>query len=535
MPTLDWIGKKAVLNHHREVPFHLLKTDAKLSVGDTDSGNLLVQGDNLLALKALLPYYAGKVKCIYIDPPYNTGNEDWVYNDAVNSPEMKNWLGKAVGAESEDLSRHDKWLCMMYPRLSLLRDFLTEDGVIFVSIDDNEEGSLRLLLDEIFGPQCFVAKLIWKSRQYLDSRSVNGISTDHEYIIVYEKTGGGIRFRGRERDVSKYSNPDNDPRGDWMSRSILGLATKEQRPNLHYDLIDPNTGISYPCAKNTGWRNSKETIAQKIKEGRILFPKKPSGRPREKVFLSELQGDFTGFASVIDNIYTAEGSHEIRDILGSQVFTFPKPTTLILELIRQVTKDQDIILDSFAGSGTTGHAVLDLNKQDGSARKFILAEMDEKICQNVTMNRLRKVIEGYAIDKNGKKMSIDGLGGGFRFCNLDEPLFDEFGNIRTTVTFGDLASHVYFSETGSPLPKAASAKSTLLGVAGERAVYLLYNGILGDKKPEGGNVLTGEVLRSLTPHSGPKVIYGEACRLGETRLRAEQITFKQTPYEIKVN
>ena len=185
MPTLDWIGKKAVFDHHRQVPYRLLKCDASLSAGDPDSGNLLIQGDNLLALKALLPYYAGKVKCIYIDPPYNTGNEKWVYNDAVNSPEMQRWLGKVVGAEAEDLSRHDKWLCMMYPRLSLLKDFLTEDGVIFVSIDDNEVHNLCAIMDEIFGLRCRLAILVWKSRHFTDTRPLNGISSDHEYIVVY--------------------------------------------------------------------------------------------------------------------------------------------------------------------------------------------------------------------------------------------------------------------------------------------------------------------------------------------------------------
>ena len=190
MPTLDWIGKKAVLNHHREVPYRLLRCESGLSAGDTDSGNLLVQGDNLLALKALLPYYAGKVKCIYIDPPYNTGNEKWVYNDAVNSPEMRDWLGKVVGAEAEDLSRHDKWLCMMYPRLSLLRNFLTEDGAIFVSIDDTEAHNLKSLMNEIFGPRSWVCTLIWKRRQTPDSRNLNGVSADHEYVLCYCRATG---------------------------------------------------------------------------------------------------------------------------------------------------------------------------------------------------------------------------------------------------------------------------------------------------------------------------------------------------------
>jgi adenine-specific DNA-methyltransferase len=223
MPTLNWIGKDAVINHHKEVPFRLLKCRADLSVGDPDSGNLLVQGDNLEALKALLPYYAGQVKCIYIDPPYNTGNEGWVYNDNVNSPEIKDWLNKAVGGEAEDLSRHDKWLCMMYPRLSLLQQFLSDDGVIFVSIDDTEVNNLRLMMDEIFSSSKWVCTLVWKRRQTPDSRNLNGVSADHEYVICYAKTSN-IRFKGQTKDLSKYTNPDNDPNGPWMSDNLTGLA-----------------------------------------------------------------------------------------------------------------------------------------------------------------------------------------------------------------------------------------------------------------------------------------------------------------------
>jgi len=223
MPTLDWIGKKAVVNHHREVPYRLIHCDGELSAGDPDAGNLLVQGDNLEALKALLPYYAGKVKCIYIDPPYNTGNEGWVYNDNVNSPEMKRWLESTVGKEGEDLTRHDKWLCMMYPRLMLLKRFLCDDGAIFVSIDDNEVANLRLMMDEIFGASRFVACLIWKRRETADNRNVDGVSPDHEYLLCYSGSGS-LRFRGREKDLTKYSNPDKDKRGPWMRDNLTGLA-----------------------------------------------------------------------------------------------------------------------------------------------------------------------------------------------------------------------------------------------------------------------------------------------------------------------
>jgi site-specific DNA-methyltransferase (adenine-specific)/adenine-specific DNA-methyltransferase len=533
MPTLNWIGKEAVVNHHHQVPFHLLKDVPELAAGDPGSGNLIVLGDNLVALKALLPYYAGQVKCIYIDPPYNTGNEGWIYNDNVNSPLIREWLGKAVGREAEDLSRHDKWLCMMYPRLSVLRQFLRRDGAIIVSIDDNESSHLRLVMDEIYGESCFVAELIWKSRQHLDSRSKTGVSLDHEYVLVYARIPGGATFRGKARDTTKYKNPDSDARGPWMSRSILGLATAEQRPNLHYELTDPKTGRKYPCAKSTGWRYSKETMAKLIAEGRILFPKKEGGRPREKLFEANLQTAFTGFPSIIDGVFTDEGTLAIRDILGGQVFSFPKSPGLVQGLVQQVaTNPGDLILDSFAGSGTTGHAVLNLNKADGGNRRFILVEIEANIARDITAERVKRVARGYT---NAKGETIEGLGGGFRFCELGEPLFDEHGQIKPSVRFADLARHVYFSETGEPLPRERVLKSPLIGDCRGVGIYLLFNGILGDKSANGGNILTRSVLAQLPKFDGQKVIYCAGCLLGKDRLQTERITIRQTPYEIKVS
>lgn len=535
MPTLNWIGKDAVIKHHHQVPFHLLKDVPELACGDPGSGNLIVQGDNLIALKALLPHYAGKVKCVCIDPPYNTGNEGWAYNDNVNSPVIREWLGKVVGKEGETLDRHERWLCMMYPRLALLKQFLTQDGAIVVSIDDNESAFLRLIMDEIFGASCFVAELIWKSRQHLDSRSKTGISLDHEYILVYSRTPGAVKFRGRERDASKYKNPDKDPRGEWMSRSILGLATAEQRPNLHYSLKDPATGISYPCAPSTGWRYSQETMAKLVSERRILFPKKPTGRPREKVFINNLQSEFTGFASIIDGVFTDEGTLAIREIFGSQVFSFPKAPSLIANLVQQIAVEpNDLVLDSFGGSGTTGHAVLKLNaaNPDSIPLRFILVEIETNIAREITAERIRRVAEGYT---NAKGEKVAGLGGGFRFCELGEPLFDEAGHIRETVKFSELARHVYFSETGEPLPCERVPNSPLLGVCRGLAIYLLFNGILGDKTSNGGNVLTRKTLAKIPPFDGPKVIYCSGCLIGAERLAEEGITVRQTPYEIRVS
>ena len=533
MPTLNWIGKDAVVNHHRQVPFHLLEDVPELSCGAPGEGNLIVQGDNLVALKALLPYYAGQVKCIYIDPPYNTGNEGWAYNDNVNSPVIREWLGKTVGKEGETLDRHDRWLCMMYPRLALLRQFLRRDGAVIVSIDDNEASHLRLLMDEIFGSSCFVAELIWKSRQHLDSRSKTGISLDHEYVLVYSRIPDGVTFRGRTRDTTKYKNPDNDPRGPWMSRSILGLATAEQRPNLHYELTDPKTERTYPCATSTGWRYSRETMAKLIAEGRILFPTKPTGRPREKLFEANLQTAFTGFPSIIDGVFTDQGTLSIRDILGGQVFSFPKSPGLVQSLVQQVaTESDDLVLDSFAGSGTTGHAVLNLNKTDGGNRRFILVEMERNIARDITSERVRRVAEGYT---NAKGEWVEGLDGGFRYCELGDPLFDENGKIRETVSFADLARHVYFTETGEPLPRERVTKSPFIGACRGVGIYLLYNGILGDKSANGGNILTRARLAQLPPFDGQKVIYCAGSLLGRDRLQAARIIVRQTPYEIKVS
>jgi site-specific DNA-methyltransferase (adenine-specific)/adenine-specific DNA-methyltransferase len=531
MPTLNWIGKDAVVNHHKEVPFHLLSSDPKLSVGE-DSGNLLVQGDNLLALKALLPHYAGQVKCIYIDPPYNTGNENWVYNDAVNSPEMRAWLGKVVGGEAEDLSRHDKWLCMMYPRMKLLVQFLKPDGFLLVSLDEIEVARFRLMMEEILSPSSYIATLIWKSRRNLDNRSLHNVSIDHEFVVAYRM--GAASFRGASKDMGKYSNPDNDPRGPWMSDNLVGLATKERRPNLHYDLVNAATGDVYPCPSK-GWRYSQETMAQKMAEGRIIWPKSKKGRPRHKKFSSDLQSEFAGFSSFVECGNTNEGTEEMMKIMGEEQFIFPKPRSLVETLLEQTSSPNDIILDAFAGTGTTGHSVLSINKADGGNRHFILVEVDKNVCQNITAKRLKRVTLGYTYkDQKGNEKQEAGLGGGFRYCELGETLFDSQGQIRKEVTFEDLARHVYFTETGQPLPEKTRKQWPLLGIKDGLAVYLLYNGILKDKSASGGNVLTRAVLASLPAHDGPKVIYGNGSLFSESKLRELGITFKQIPYEIKI-
>lgn len=536
MPTLNWIGKNAVVNHHHTVPFHLLKDVPELSVGDPGSGNLIVEGDNLLALKALLPYYAGQVKCIYIDPPYNTGNEGWVYNDNVNSPVMKEWLGKVVGKEAEDLSRHDKWLCMMFPRLSLLKKLLREDGVIFISIDDTELFSLKHIMDGIFGANNFRSCITWQ-RKYSVSNNFKGIATLVDYIVVYsksEKFQNNLLPRTAE-SIERYANPDNDPRGPWKAVDYLNQASPEKRPNLCYDIVNPNTG---QIIKNTkkAWKYELDVHKSHISENRLWWGIKGNNSvPALKLFLSEVRQGMTphNWWSYEDAGHTDEAAKELLEIFdGKAVFENPKPTRLIQRIL-QIASDKDsLVLDSFAGSGTTGHAILKQNAEDGGTRRFILFEMEEEVSRTITTERVRKIAQGYS---NVKGKKVEGLGGGFRYCRLSEPLFDEKGKIRKSVTFAELARHVYFTETGEPIPKERVPNIPLIGVHHGMGVYLLYNGILKDKTVNGGNVLTSKVLAELPEHGGPKVVYGTACRLGTARLRREGIVFKQLPYKLRID
>ena len=431
--VLNWAGKSEAFKVLQQSTTATLKPCPGEGINDTPflpspggegpgvrSENVFIEGENLEVLKVLQKSYYGKIKCIIIDPPYNTGNDSFIYPDSFK--ESKEDYQKRIGEKDEEgyLMKegffrknskdsghyHSNWLSMMYPRLFLAKNLLRDDGVIFVHIDDNEVHNLRLLMNEIFGEENFIACFIWKRRQNVDSRSKNGASVDHEYILCFRKSDKGL-IRGAEKDLEKYSNPDNDPKGNWMSADMTGLATIDQRPNLHYDLENPKTGIIYKCPP-TGWRYEPKRMKDLIKNNEVLFPSKPEGRPRRKKFLNDLESDFTGFSTILETVFNTQGTRELRTLFEEkEYFDFPKPKDLLKLLIEQgADKNNDIILDFFCGSGTTAQAVLELNKEDGGKRKFILVQLPEKCDEeseaykagyktiaDISKERIRRVIK----------------------------------------------------------------------------------------------------------------------------------------------
>ena len=529
MPSIDWIGKAAVERHHLEIPYRLVHCNGRLSMGDVSSDNLLVQGDNLEALRALLPHYAGRVKCIYIDPPYNTdkteNDEKWVYNDRVNSREISDWLDKTVGTEAQDLCRHDKWLCMMYPRLCLLREFLRKDGVIFVSIDDNEQHRLRMLMDDVFGGNNFVNTIIWQRAS--GGGNAKGIITGHDHVLVYQKSKKPVLdFRGDEIGgrFSKDKIYKKDGKtffiDDDVVRKVFGPYEAGTERRCHYEEL-----VEY--------KNEREIakIEAKIEQGEYMLVRQKSG----KHFIARLieEGERKKMYSIIQGVLNNDGMAEIKEMGLS--CPYPKPTALIRRLLHSCCDKDSIIMDSFAGSGTTAHAVLQLNKEDGGNRQFILVEMDKEISETITVPRIQKTIEGYEYSdpKKGILKTYEPLGGGCRFCTLGAPLFDAEGNIDKTVKFSDLAAHIFFTETGKPIPKRA--ENALLGEDNGRAIYLLYNGIMGNKHKDGGNILTPKILTELPKPAVAethRVIFAEGTTLSPASLSDKNIDFRQIPYKI---
>jgi len=424
--VLNWAGKTDAFKVLQQTTTATLKPAPEESINFDTTENVFIEGENLEVLKVLQKAYYGKVKVICIDPPYNTGSDSFIYPDSFK--ESKEDYQKRIGEKDEEgylLKEgyfrknskdsghyHSNWLSMMYPRLFLAKNLLRDDGVIFVHIDDNEVHNLRLIINEIFGEENFIAQFIWKSRQNKDNRNITGASIDHEYVLCY-----GKRIRGSERKVEQYKNPDKDPRGPWTSGNMVGLLPQELRPNCHYDLINPETRINYGKPK-LGWRYDKNTMNRLIQEKRIIWPDKTDGRPRKKVFLNEMTEIYTGFSSIIGkNIFTRNGTAEIEDLFGFRAFDFPKPSDLIKELISQGVEDNDIVLDFFGGSSSTAHAVIKWNLKSLDAQiKFILVQLPENLFENseaykagyktiadIGKERIRRVIKKIEKEKKENK------------------------------------------------------------------------------------------------------------------------------------
>ncbi len=525
MPTLHWIGKDKVINHHMDVPFKVLEHSYGFDNGtqtdeETNSGNKIIHGDNLEALKSLLPEYEGRIKCIYIDPPYNTGNESWVYNDNVNDPKIKKWLGNVVGKEAEDLTRHDKWLCMMYPRLKLLHKLLAEDGAIFISIDDNEQANLKLVCDEIFGGRNFVANIMWQKRTSPDARLNLGAA--HDFIMCFTKIYSPSRKQfsllpPSETRAKDYKNLDNDLRGAWASVDLtgqIGHATSSQ----FYEILSPY-GAKHKPPKDRCWALSEATLLQLQKDNRIWFGKEGKSKPRLKKYLSELEGvsTWTWWGNT-DVGHNQEATKELKQILnGTDYFETPKPIRLIDRILKLATDNNSIILDSFAGSGTTAHAVLNLNKQDGGNRKFICVEMED-YAETITAERVKRVTKGYG--------STEGTGGNFDFYELGQPMFLQNGNLNELVGIEKIRQYVYYTETKTALTETKLKDNIhFLSKHNDTAYYFNY-------EADGITTLDHAFLATMKTKAEQYVIYADNCLLTKDYMTKHNIVFKKIPRDI---
>lgn len=576
MPTLNWIGKDKVVNHHLDVPFRTLEKQYTFAPnsGD-DDGNMIIHGDNLDALKALLPMYAGRVKCIYIDPPYNTGNEKWVYNDNVNDPHIKAWLGKVVGAEGEDLSRHDKWLCMMYPRLKLLQKLMAEDGVIFISIDDNELYNLKAICDEIFGSNSFVANVIWQ-KTYSPRNDALGIPYETDNILVYSKTSRWFPNK-LERTAAmdeRHDSPDNDPI-PWQSGDVSAAGAADHQ-GMVYAIQQPITGkLLYP-ASGRHWKDEQTVVlqrmnkwakyelrniddasvradlcgistesvrqdvmavmlAQPLEEAAVqataryeegtwpeyYFTSKGKGGIRFKNHIKQDVGkSATNLWFYGDVGHTDEAKKELKGIFsGVAPIETPKPRRLIERILHIAADSNAIILDSFAGSGTTAHAVLNMNKQDGGNRKFILVEMGD-YAENITAERVRRVINGYG---EGNK-AVEGTGGGFSFYELGDALLIN-GMLNPNAAEEKICAYVYYTETRCALPAASENEKYLLGVHENHAYYFYY-------EANRMTTLNRAFLQTIQTRAEGYLIYADSNTLSAEDMARFHITFKKIPRDI---
>ena len=628
MPTLEWIGKDKVMNHHQQVPYRVL--EEKYTYNAEQSDNMIIRGDNLEALKALLPKYEGNIKCIYIDPPYNTGNEGWVYNDNVNDPKIKKWLGEVVGREGEDLSRHDKWLCMMYPRLKLLQKLLSNDGAIFISIDDNEVFSLKAICDEIFGLNCFVARITWQNNYSLRNDAM-GIPYETDNILVYSKQPNWSPKRLARTDEmnARYVNYDNDV----LSYKVTPIHAPgaSTHKSMVYAIQHPLTGeLMYP-PKGRHWKDGQDKLlsalcewapyelrviddvvaredicgdvvsddipaimlscelekAQEIAKKRYntmpwppyFFLAKGYGSIQAKTYLDPEKGKVVSTLWRYEDVGTnVEATNELKVILkDSQLFDTPKPVRLIERIVQIATDPETIVLDSFAGSGTTAHAVLNANKADGGNRKFILVEM-ESYAEAITAERIKRVVSGYKADREevlydeeitaknlakgaemlkeakeiaaaakGKYSSVKapkinngrlivtaitkaadqvaGTGGSFSFYDLGEVLLLDNGNLNENVSVDKIREYVYYMETKEPMTMVSNGNPYFMGNSHSAAYYFYY-------EKDAITTLDHEFLSTIPERANSYIIYADLCTIPAEELTKYNITFKKIPRDI---
>lgn len=642
MPTLNWIGKNKIINHHHDVPFRTLEhrygfhSNNIDDTSETRSGNKIINGDNLEALKALLPEYEGKINCIYIDPPYNTGNEGWVYNDNVNDPHIRRWLGDVVGQEGEDLTRHDKWACMMYPRLQLMRQLLADDGVIFISNDDNEQTTLRCICDEIFGKQCFVSNIVWL-KTYSPRNDSAGIPSATDYITVYSKRPGWTpnKLERTEEMDAKYKNPDNDV-APWRSGDPCA-ADAATHQGMVYAIQHPFTGdLVYP-ATTTHWRYSQDAMLEimngwceyelrdigdaakraevcnvpvtEVREGvkammlkntvedsrraaqavydrgqwpKFYFTKGGLGGIARKTYLNAVEGRLvTNFWHYSEVNHTDGAKKELKRIFGGKIpFDTPKPSDLVRRIIEIATNEYSTVLDCFAGSATTAHAVLEQNKKDGGHRKFILVEMMD-YAESITAERVRRVMSGYDFtgkedeeiyskkltpknllqgkalleeaertaelakgkyDKISKPKIKDdclkvvgtksytgykeGTGGEFDYYELGEPLFNLDGTLNENVDDAKIREYIYYTETHKHLERRRNEKNKYLLDYYDGTGYFFYY------EKERVTILSYDTLEIVTEKADNYVIYADVCIIGNEQLAELNITFKKIPRDI---
>ena len=556
MPTLEWIGKSKVINHHQDVPFRVLERKYSFDENgqhDEDNGseNMIIRGDNLEALKALLPRYEGRVKCIYIDPPYNTGEEGWVYNDNVNDPKIKKWLGAVVGKEGEDLTRHDKWLCMMYPRLKLLQKLLADDGVIFINIGEDEHANLKLVCDEIFGVRNYVTDF---GRQMKSGGAKGHYYTPSlDYVLTYAKNIDLLPyFRAimtqQQIDVFyKFTQEEGPRKGEKYGEERLFKSSLEARANQRYYIQCPDGTFAIPPGETTPnelkeglivtplktdkvWKWIYPRYKQELDAGNIIFKRtNTSGLVDEhgnqckwniynKLWLSEQQEKGVVPSNLITGYENRQSAAELKKL--NLDFNYAKPIRLIeyLLTISQMEKDA-IVLDSFAGSGTTAHAVLNMNKADGGHRKFILVEMMD-YADSITAERVKRVIRGYGEGKN----AVEGTGGNFSFYDLGEPLL--VGDcLNEAVAPEKIREYIWFMETKQPYAPPSGGNPYYLGKHNSTGYYFYY-------EPQRVTALDYAYLSTITEKADGTVIYADRCSISEDKLAKMGVTFKKIPRDI---